>query len=151
MLRRTLTVLSALYAGTWVVNRSLRRVDGSSMEPTLRAGDIILTVRAAPAVGTVVAWRVRDGWRIKRVAAVGPATVVRPEGRWRVDAGEVFLLGDAHERSTDSRTYGGVPSAAVAHRAIAVIWPRPRLLRPSALPLPTPLTISTSRYPRIPG
>jgi len=115
-LATTMTLLSAAVA-TVAVRRSLLRVRGLSMRPTLRAGDLVLTfplptVREdGPLHG--IAWDVRrtlarpgalvvlsePGDRahliIKRVTAISP------EG--------IDVIGDDPGWSIDSRTFGTVP------------------------------------------
>ena len=102
------------YLGVLAVNRSLVDVRGPSMEPALWPGDRLLTVPAAM-------WRLRvgqvvvvtdpadpDHGVVKRLAAVG--------------RDDVEVLGDAPDRSTDSRTWGRLPRSAVRRVAIAR-WP----------------------------
>lgn len=48
-------------------------------------------------------------------------------GPVEVPAGTVFLLADDREDLTDSRTYGTVPSDALAGRIIATVWPPARI------------------------
>ncbi len=48
-------------------------------------------------------------------------------GPVEVPAGTVFLLADDREDLTDSRTYGPVPSDALAGRIIATVWPPARI------------------------
>jgi nickel-type superoxide dismutase maturation protease len=105
------------------VNRSLVEVRGRSMEPTLRPGDRLLTVPARRAWlrrGRVVVVRDPgdpDHLAVKRIADV--------------ERGRVAVLGDHPEASTDSRTWGTLPIAAV-RRVVVRRWPdlRTRLHRP---------------------
>lgn len=70
------------------------------MRPTLVAGDRVVAVRCRrPRPGDLVVLpdpRRRDRTLVKRVAAVGP--------------GGITVVGDAPAASTDSRTFGAVPS-----------------------------------------
>lgn len=90
-----LVVLAAMVA----VLRRLE-VGGESMRPTLVVGDRVVAVRCRRArIGALVA--VRDPRRparvlVKRVVAVGAAGIT--------------VLGDNPASSTDSRTFGPVPS-----------------------------------------
>lgn len=94
-------------------------VHGGSMAPALRAGDRLLVEsrsfeRRAPRVGEVVlAADPREPERelIKRVAAVDPL------------AGTADLRGDTPNASTDSRSFGAVPLAAIRWRAAYRYWP----------------------------
>jgi nickel-type superoxide dismutase maturation protease len=82
-------------------------VRGSSMAPTLLPGDRLLAVRARPRAGTIVlAADPRDPRRelIKRLARIGPSGVE--------------LHGDNPDASTDARTFGRVPLAAVEWRVV---------------------------------
>jgi len=92
--------------------RSVRRVEvhGHSMAPTFLPGDRLVVMRrpigapSLPAVGAVVAVRdprERSRILVKRVAGVDRA------------ARTVEILGDAPRASTDSRTFGPVPTASV--------------------------------------
>lgn len=83
-------------------------VAGHSMEPALREGDwlFVLPPRRQPRVGEVVVLRdPRDSTRLllKRVAAVRD--------------GEVTVMGDRRDHSTDSRYFGDVPLSDVVGRA----------------------------------
>ncbi len=83
-------------------------VAGHSMEPALREGDrlFVLPPRRQPRVGEVVVVRdPRDATHLllKRVAAEHD--------------GEVTVMGDRRDHSTDSRYFGDVPLADVVGRA----------------------------------
>ena len=83
-------------------------VAGHSMEPALREGDwlLVLPPRGRPRVGEVVVLRdPRDATHLllKRVAAVGD--------------GDVTVMGDSRDHSTDSRYFGDVPLTDIVGRA----------------------------------
>ena len=60
-------------------------------------------------------------------AASSPADMDSEErGRWTLAQDEWFLLGDAMEMSTDSRSYGAVARKAIKARAWLVYWPLSR-------------------------
>jgi len=97
-------------------------VQGSSMAPALLPGDRIIVesrsyAQRAPRPGEVVlAVDPREPRRelIKRVAAVD------------AELGEVELLGDAPDESTDSREFGRVRVDAIRWRAALRYWPPAR-------------------------
>ena len=83
-------------------------VAGHSMEPALREGDwlLVLPPRRQPRIGEVVVVRdPREPTRLllKRVAAVRD--------------GEITVMGDRRDHSTDSRYFGDVPLTDVVGRA----------------------------------
>jgi nickel-type superoxide dismutase maturation protease len=112
---RTVTVVAVMaYGVTWAVNRSLVEVRGPSMEPALWAGDRLLTIPARrgwlePGQVVVVTDPAdRDHLVAKRLTAIG--------------SGRVAVHGDNPRASTDSRTWGDLPLAAVRRIAVAR-WP----------------------------
>lgn len=105
------------------------------MAPTLADGQLVVVLPSRvrrPRPGDVVVAqdpRRREGrsW-IKRVAAIGPAVHTAPHPVLPdrtvdvlVDEGQVLLLGDNAEASTDGRQLGPTPLADVTH---VVVWPR---------------------------
>lgn len=148
-----------LWATALVVNRSLRRVRGPSMAPTLRPGELLLTmpVRAGtvPPRSAVVVVEADDGAHVKRVVGLPGERVAVRDGRARIDGqrlaepwavgsgpdatidvpfGHVVVLGDARAASTDSRAYGPVPFEAVTRRVLLALGPPPRPLPGPRLP-----------------
>lgn len=113
-------IAAAAAARRWL---DVVEVQGSSMAPTLLPGEWLVVERRTyaarqPRVGEIVlAADPRDADRelIKRVAAVD------------LEAGTLELLGDAPEASTDSRSFGTIPIAAVRWRVVARYWPAPRM------------------------
>jgi nickel-type superoxide dismutase maturation protease len=90
-------------------------VAGSSMEPTLRDGDLLLVSyggRVHPADVVVVALPGGRPLSVKRA-------VQHAEEGWWVE-------GDNAAASTDSRTLGRVAEEAVLGRVVLRYWPRPR-------------------------
>ncbi len=126
-------------------------VHDQSMEPTLRPGDRLWIDRAAlrvggPRAGDLVVLVDPDAprrWLVKRVAGVGPGrfwlnrhglggpappdedTPPPPDSVEAVDlpAGSVFVVGDAPERSRDSRKFGPVPLERLVGRVVACYDP----------------------------
>lgn len=99
------------------LSRSVRRVEvaGSSMAPTLLAGDRLVVVARPwpppswPRPGQVVALadpRAPQRTLVKRVRAVDVAR------------GTLEVVGDAPDASTDSRTFGPVPRSSIVGRAV---------------------------------
>ena len=118
-------------AGMTVLVTSVRRaqVAGGSMAPALLPGDRLVVVglpwglQPWPRVGAVVAVRdPRDSRRVlvKRVSAVDR------------EAGTIFVVGDAPDVSTDSRTFG--PSTDTVHRAETAVESGTRGVRSVAMP-----------------
>jgi signal peptidase I len=127
------------------------RVDGDSMAPTLRSGDVALLRKfGTPHVGQVVVLTdPQDGGPVvKRVVALGGQTVEIRDAYLYVDgaevdepfvdhsridgvyfgpvtvpAGDVFVLGDSRNGSIDSRIFGAVPASAVTGRVLVRLWP----------------------------
>ncbi len=150
---RGMLAMTTGWALALAVNRSLRRVRGGSMAPTLLEDDLVLTLPVLrPHRGQIVLLRdPRNGEhaQVKRVLGL-PGESLRsvhgrllvdgvgllepyasgngPDGALRVPAGHVAVLGDARGASTDSREYGPVPLELVDRWVVARIAPRPRLL-----------------------
>jgi signal peptidase I len=117
-------------------------VRGSSMEPTLHDGDVVLAfARATPRTGDVVVVErpERLGFEmVKRVVgAPGEVVHILPDGSRlpepvTLGEGEWFVVGDAPETSTDSRAFGPVPERSMRGVVRLVLSPRERagLVRP---------------------
>jgi nickel-type superoxide dismutase maturation protease len=91
------------------------------MAPALRHGDQLLVRRAVRArPGDVVVVSLPDGvLAVKRLR--------RPD-----DGAGLWVEGDNPYGSTDSRTFGSLPSDALLGVAMARLWPHPRVLRAGA-------------------
>jgi nickel-type superoxide dismutase maturation protease len=105
-------------------------VQGGSMRPTLEPGDWLVGVRV-PRIrrGDVVVLEhpARPGVEIvKRVIALGGEAA---PGGGILDAGEVWVEGDAPDGSTDSRRFGPVAAGAIRGRAWAIYAPPGRRRR----------------------
>lgn len=128
------------------------RVDGHSMLPTLENGNFVLVNRLAyrfgePQRGDIIVFHF-DLTRqdlIKRVIGL-PGDEVRIEngvvyvngvglaepyiaavptynGTWRVPSGNFFVLGDNRNDSSDSHSWGMLPTDKVIGKAVMVYWP----------------------------
>lgn len=94
-------------------------VEGASMRPALEPGDWLLVdpeayATVAPDVGDLVLVpdpRTPSRLLVKRVAEV------HANGR------ELFVTGDAHDESTDSRAFGSVTTSTVQGRPWFRYWP----------------------------
>ena len=164
-MRRTVVGLVLAWVAALLANRSLRRVEGPSMLPSLWPGDLLLTVPAAwvrPRPGDVVVAEVAGRRVTKRLAAPPGAQVELRDGHLLVDGqwwavpdavvvdedailstreGGTVLLGDHRARSTDGRTHGPVGADAIDRVALArlapLAWLRGRAApRPDARPRP---------------
>ena len=110
-----LGALAALVARRWL---DVVEVRGRSMAPALLPGDRLLVLRAPARIGDVVlAFDPRNPGRelIKRVTAIE-------------DSG-ITLHGDNPSASTDARTFGAIPTAAVNWRVVLRYWPFRRVGR----------------------
>jgi signal peptidase I len=131
------------------------RVDGFSMHPTLENGEFILVNKLAyklgqPDHGDIVVFKfpldpTQD--LIKRVIGLpGDSISVRngqlsindqavPEtyiaaapdynGDWVVPAGDIFVLGDNRNDSSDSHSWGMLPLKNIVGKAVVIYWPPP--------------------------
>ncbi len=162
-LRSTLWLLIVVAAAALLCSTTLLsvlQVQGSSMEPTLQAGETLLAVKA-PGYrrGDIVAFYYNNKILLKRVVAVAGETVdIRSDGTVLVDGtvldgtyaaakslspcdltlpyqvpdGRVFVLGDNRAVSLDSRTaaIGCVAEKSILGRVSLRIWPLDRLGMP---------------------
>jgi len=148
----TVVLSVLLFAGINTVSARIR-VDGFSMEPTLRNGEFVIVNKLAyklgsPAVGDVIVFHYpRDPSQeyIKRVIGL-PGDQVKVSGgqvfvndklleepyiaspprynsQWEVPAGGLFVLGDNRNNSSDSHNWGTVPLENIIGKALFVYWP----------------------------
>jgi signal peptidase I len=132
------------------------RVDGSSMLPTLHDGEFVLVNKLAyrmgtPTRGDIIVFRsttAADLDLIKRIigvpgdqvtigdghVTVNGQTVDEPyinaapnySGEWHVPAGNLFVLGDNRNDSSDSHAWGFLPKENVIGKALLIYWPPPQ-------------------------
>lgn len=127
------------------------RVENISMQPTLKAGEFILVNKMAYRIGDynhgdiVIFHHTESEDYIKRVIGV-PGDMIRVQGgivyvnnqptqeayiaappnysgNWTVPENSLFVLGDNRNQSSDSHSWGFVPTNTVVGRAMVVYWP----------------------------
>ena len=118
----------------WSLGRPMR-IQGHSMMPLLRDGDLVLVDRSAyrdrgPQRGEIVA--ARPAWLggracVKRVAGAPHETITDVAGTRRVAADQYLLVGENLHESVDSRTLGPVTGAELIGRVWLRLWPPMRL------------------------
>ncbi|WP_158579868.1 signal peptidase I [Geodermatophilus marinus] len=163
LLRRTAAVTGLLLAVAVAASVAgllplqLMRVQSTSMEPTLAAGDLLLVHhgRHPVARGDVVAATdpLGSGLLVKRVVGLGGDRVALEDGVLVVDGepvcepaidpalmdgvwfgpvtvppGELFLLSDHRDGGIDSRAFGTVPESALLGPVTGRVWPDPGAL-----------------------
>jgi signal peptidase I len=115
-------------AGLWRRWRPFRvGVEGSSMIPTVREGDLLVAIRTTPPRRgdlVVAEHPARPGFELVKRFVAGPGDDV--PGHGTLGPGEVWLAGDASDASTDSRTFGPVRHAAVRGVIVYRYWPPKR-------------------------
>jgi signal peptidase I len=112
-------------------------VRGPSMAPALHDGDVAVAFAGVrPATGDVVVVEHpgRSGYEMVKRVAGAPGDLLRelPDGgRLRapvaLGAGEWFVVGDAPDASTDSRSFGPVRDEHLRGVVRFVVWPRGRV------------------------
>ena len=122
-------IIHVLLAVVFVLNFKIIRVNGQSMSPTLDNGQVILTTRHTDDLkrNSIVIVKYNDELIVKRIAALENDTVVMKDDAVFVNGvklsnssyegedmsitlkkGEVFILGDNHKVSLDSRYFGTI-------------------------------------------
>jgi nickel-type superoxide dismutase maturation protease len=127
-LRNAMLAALALAVGAWWRRRRPFRVavEGTSMSPTLEAGDFLIAVRPkAVHAGTLVVIEHPDrpGFEMVKRLSAGPGAVV--DGKV-LGSDEWWVTGDLPSASTDSRTFGAVEGSAIRGEVLARYWPPSR-------------------------
>lgn len=148
----TLILSVLLFAGINAVSARIR-VDGFSMEPTLKSGEFVIVNKLAyklgdPKPGDVIVFHYpRDPEQeyIKRIIGLPgdhvrisngkvyvnnqlieePYIAAPPmyETAWDIPENTLFVLGDNRNNSSDSHNWGPVPMENVIGKAFFVYWP----------------------------
>jgi signal peptidase I len=150
----TLVLSVVLFVSINMISARIR-VDGASMEPTLVSGEYVIVNRVSyrlgsPHRGDIIVFHFpRDPKEeyIKRLIGLpGDEIEVKNNwvyvngqlldesylkvttnyiGTWRVPEGQLFVLGDNRNNSSDSHDWGTVPMDYVVGKAVLVYWPPP--------------------------
>ena len=150
----TLILSVVLFVSINIISARIR-VDGDSMEPTLVSGEYVVVNRLSyrlghPQRGDIIVFHFpRDPKEeyIKRVIGLPGDEVnvmnglvyvngqsldenyldvkMNYSGSWTVPTGQLFVLGDNRNNSSDSHDWGTVPMDYVVGKAVLVYWPPP--------------------------
>lgn len=153
-LLETLLLSVALFLGINAITARVL-VEGFSMRPSLDNGEYVLVNKMAyrsslPDYGDIIIFHfpidpaqdfikrviglpgdeisVRDGKVIVNgYSLTEPYIAASPNyvGHWTVPEGDLFVLGDNRNNSSDSHSWGPVPMDKVVGKAIFVYWPPP--------------------------
>jgi signal peptidase I len=150
----TLVLSVVLFVSINIISARIR-VDGDSMVPTLVSGEYVVVNRLSyrlgnPQHGDIIVFhfpRNPSEEYIKRVIGL-PGDVIEVmngsvyvngqllnesylemrinyTGKWEVPPGQLFVLGDNRNNSSDSHDWGTVPMDYVVGKAVLVYWPPP--------------------------
>jgi signal peptidase I len=150
----TLALAGILFLGINAVSARVR-VDGFSMIPTLQDGEFVLVSKVNYKFGDVERGDIvvfhfpmdPEQELIKRVMGLPGDTIVVQNGQvsvngqilnepyiaaapaysgeWTVPEGQLFVLGDNRNDSSDSHSWGYLPLEKVVGKAVVIYWPPP--------------------------
>lgn len=151
---QTLVLAVVLFVGINTISARVR-VDGTSMAPTLQNGEFVLVNKMSYRFGEVTRGDIivfhsplnLDEDLIKRVIGL-PGDQVKIENgqvfvndnllsepyiaaapnytnEWHVEDGTFFVLGDNRNNSSDSHSWGLLPSEKIVGKAVLIYWPPP--------------------------
>jgi signal peptidase I len=161
----TLILAVVLFLGINAVSARVR-VDGFSMRPTLEDGEFVLVNKLSYRFdqvqrGDIIVFHYPvnpDEELIKRVIGLPgdhitvqdqhvsvngqvlsePYTAAAPlySGDWTIDEGNLFVLGDNRNDSSDSHSWGLLPYENVVGKAVLIYWPPPfwEVIQHTAIP-----------------
>jgi signal peptidase I len=151
-LLQTILIAGVLFLAVNLLTARIR-VEGISMEPSLHEGQFVVVNRIAYRWnevnrGDIIVFRfpLNPSRRfIKRVIGLPGNTVSirggdvfidgqlldepyiaatpRYDGEWIIGPGEVFVLGDNRNNSSDSQNWGPLPTEEIIGKAVLVYWP----------------------------
>jgi signal peptidase I len=161
----TLVLAVILFLGINAVSARVR-VDGFSMLPTLEDGEFVLVSKVSYRFGVVERGDIivfhfpmdYEQELIKRVIGL-PGDIISVQngnvsvngqilsepyiaatpaysGDWKVPEGQLFVLGDNRNDSSDSHSWGFLPSEKVVGKAVVIYWPPPfwKVIRHTKIP-----------------
>lgn len=153
-LLETVVLAVVLFVGINAVSARVR-VDGTSMVPTLQDGEFVLVNKLSYKLGDVSRGDIivfhypvnPDEDLIKRVIGLPGDTVKVQDGQvyvnnmpltetyiaaaptysseWQVPEDNYFVLGDNRNNSSDSHSWGLLPSEKIVGKAVVIYWPPP--------------------------
>jgi signal peptidase I len=161
----TLALAALLFFGINTVSARVR-VDGFSMLPTLQDGEFVLVSKVNYRLGNVERGDIvvfhfpldPEQELIKRVIGLPGDTIsvqnnqvsvngqvlnepyiaAAPaySGEWNVPDGQLFVMGDNRNDSSDSHSWGYLPLEKVVGKAVVIYWPPPfwKVIQHTAIP-----------------
>jgi len=161
----TLALAAILFFGINLVSARVR-VDGFSMQPTLEDGEFVLVSKVNYQFGDVERGDIvvfhfpldPEQELIKRVIGLPSDTISVQNGQvsvngwvldepyiaaapaysgeWIVPDGQLFVLGDNRNDSSDSHSWGYLPLEKVVGKAVVIYWPPPfwKVIQHTAIP-----------------